>query len=93
MKHLSEILLKSAIAAVLKADKFEIVSAESAEDGTAIRFEAKSKSGQVRVRGIFCDPQGELDLEDPPANVEAEGVAGEEPAANEDEDDDEKSPH
>lgn len=89
MKALSEVLLKSAIAAVLKADKFEIVSAEPAEDGTAIRFEAKSKSGQVRVKGIFCDPQGELDLEEPEPNEELEEP--DEPAANADED--EETPH
>lgn len=92
MKNLSEVLLKSAIGAVLKADKLEVTNAESAEDGGAIRFQAKSKSGQVRINGIFCDPQGELDLEQPDANVEPDPDAGgDPPAANEDEDPEE--PH
>lgn len=90
MKHLSESLLKSAIFGVLKADKLEVTSAEATEDGTGIKFEARSKSGQVRIKGLFCDPQGELDLEEPDENEPA--AAGEEPpAANEGED--EEEPH
>lgn len=91
MPQLSETLLKSAIAAVLKADKFEVTSAEPAEDGAGIKFEARSKSGQVRVRGLFCDPQGELELEEPEPN-EPGTAANDEPAANADEED-EETPH
>lgn len=84
MKSMSETMLLSAIGAVLKVDKLEVLSAELGDDG--IRFEAKSKSGQVRVKGIFCDPQGQLELEQPEGNVEEAEAAGDEPAANEDED-------
>lgn len=90
MKIMSEALLQNLIAAVLKADKFAVTSAEFTPAGDGIKFEATSKSGQVRVKGLFCDPQGQLDLEEPDANVEA-AETGEEPAANEGEDEDE--PH
>jgi hypothetical protein len=89
MKVLSETLLKSAIAAVLKADKFEVTAAAPTDDATGIKFEARSKSGQVRVRGLFCDPQGELELEEPAENEHVDELAGEEPAANADEEDEE----
>lgn len=92
MKSMSEALLINAVAAILKNDKLEVQSAEFSEEGDAIRFVAKSKSGQVRINGLFCDPQGQLDLEPPAGNIEGEPVAGEEPAANEDEEDDEQ-PH
>jgi hypothetical protein len=62
VKALSEVLLKSAIGAVLRADKLEVTSAEIAGEG--ISFNAKSKSGQVRITGVFSDPQQELELED-----------------------------
>jgi hypothetical protein len=92
VRGLSEELLKSAMQAVIAKDKFTVTTAAFAEDGTGIRFEAKSKSGQVLVKGIFCDPQGSLDLEEPeqPAG-DVEQLDEVEPAANEDEDDEE--PH
>jgi extradiol dioxygenase family protein len=87
---MSETMLLSAIGAVLKVDKLEVTTVELADDG--IRFEAKSKSGQVRVKGLFCDPQGTLRLEEPDGNVEGEAVDDEEPAANDGEEEDE-TPH
>lgn len=85
MAGLSEVLLKSAVAAILKADKFEIQSAVLAEDGEGISFNAKSKSGQVRITGIFSDPQGKLGLE-----LEVEDENGDAPGANEPAEDDEE---
>jgi hypothetical protein len=87
---LSEELLKAAMQAVIAKDKFTVTAAAFADDGTGIRFEAKSKSGQVLIKGLFCDPQGSLDLEapeQPAGDAPADDV---EPAANEDED---EEPH
>jgi extradiol dioxygenase family protein len=85
VKAMSELMLLTAVGAVLKVDKLEVVSAELGDEG--IRFEAKSKSGQVRVKGIFCDPQGELALEEPAGNIGEEPPGDDEPAANADEED------
>ena len=87
MKPISELMLLTAVGAVLKVDKLEGVSAERGDEG--IRFEAKSKSGQVRVKGIFCDPQGKLELEEPAGNVGEAPPGDDEPAANADEEEDE----
>lgn len=65
-------VLKSAVTAMLKFDKFEVTSAALADDGEGINFNAKSKSGQVRITGIFSDPQQKLELEEPA--VEAPGA-------------------
>jgi hypothetical protein len=63
-KGMSEVLLASAIAALLKKDKLEVRTAELNEKGDGIDFTAVSESGQLRVSGSFSDPQQELDLEE-----------------------------